>query len=111
MAPQARSYREHPHSPPEPLDAEPHALGEEAGLLERRQRARGVPHEVVALGHERADEDELAPLELRDREAALDRDHVGERLLLLGHQAAPARFILRAMCSSSASTSARRSSS
>ena len=52
-----------------------------APAAEGRQGARRVAHEGVALGPKRADEDELAPLELGDREAALDRHDVGEGIL------------------------------
>ena len=83
------------HDPPRhPLHAEADPLREQARRAEGRQRARGVAHEVLAVGHERADEDELAPLELRDREAALDEHDVGEGVLL-GHQRVPCLHLAR----------------
>src|SRR5258705_9228257 len=87
------------HDPPS-LTRRPerHPLRKKPREAERGQGARGVAHEGGPLGAQGPDEQQLPPLQLGQREAALLEEHdVRERLLLVGHHS----LILRAMCSSS----------
>src|SRR5437899_11349535 len=95
------------HSSTVALGTESASFGKEVRYAEGGERPRGIAHEVLAVAPQRADEDQLAPLQLRDREAVRWRElDVGERLLVVTGRRSQSGvralcFILRAMCSSS----------
>ena len=61
------------------------AAREEVPAAEGRQRPRGIAHERVSVRPQRAHEQQLAPFQLRDREAVLARGTSANGICRLGH--------------------------
>jgi len=78
----------------------------ETGDQEGRKGPGDVPHEAIPIGSDSADEQELSPLQCRDREAARALLDIGKRL---AHRSLPARIIFRAACSTRRSSLCERS--
>src|SRR5260221_13332027 len=81
LYPEGSGTRRAHHDPPcLTRHPEEHSVRKEAREAERRQRARRVAHEAASIGAQGPDEQQLPPLQLGQREAALEEHQLRARL-------------------------------